>query len=159
MNLSRKKYVLPADSLEDPLLWSYPLPHVPDWHLDVPGIFGAGVTQRLKTFGRDAVDPDGPHWIAVRSGTPLHHDPGYLRYTVQAVVVNDGYLLGGWDETVAHPIPAGSVFCLDAQSPHQLLGPRQGEMYVACSTDSPHPILGAEIEPTIARLLTYLENS
>lgn len=120
--------------------------------------FGPGRGSRLQTWAREEQDPDGPHWIGVRHGIKLHTDPGYRRYTHQLVVHNDGWRLAGLDERLDEPLAAGTAFCCDTHSPHQLLpDPRLGRglYYLAVSMDAKEPL---PPEKAVGPLLAFLED-
>lgn len=94
---------------------------------------------RLNTYAHVG-DKKSAHLIAVRSGTTLHIDPAYTRYTHQLILRNDGYYLHGIDETLPGiPYGPGTMFCCDTHSPHKLSrDPRltAGMFYVALAVDS-----------------------
>lgn len=106
--------------------------------------FGPGQRKSLRTWERDKASPNGAHWIGVRSGTPLHIDPRYPRYTHQWVIHNSGWFVGGLNCQVDdEPFVCGTLFALDTHSPHILLpDPRLGNglYYLAVSVDSPEPL-------------------
>ena len=116
---------------------------------ELTSAFAPGRAKTLKTWGRNPEDRNGPHWIGVRNGTPLHTDPRYPRYTHQLVVHNSGWYVGGILRDVAgDPFGSGTLFCLDTHSPHILLPDSRvgvGAYYLAISIDAPTPLLAAEV--------------
>lgn len=119
--------------------------------------FGVGKSNRLQTWERSPEDRSGPHWIAVRAGTPLHVDLLYPRYTHQLVVYNDGLGVIGRARDLGEPLTAGVLFCCDTHSPHQVIrDPRVGlgMYYLAASMDAQE-----KLDPSYAwdRLLAFVE--
>lgn len=125
--------------------------------LILSGAFGRGRGRSLKTWERDKVAPDGPHWIGVRGGTPLHTDPRYPRYTHQWVIHNGGWFVGGVGcEVDDDPFVPGTFFCLDTHSPHILVpDPRigAGSFYLAVSVDSPTRLDREAVLPAMREFL------
>lgn len=123
-------------------------------------VFGEGRSRRLQTWARPADDPNGPHWIGVRGGTPLHTDPRYPRYTHQLLVRNDGWRLTGWSNDLSGP-PwiTGTLFCCDTHSPHILtrdIALGSGLFYLAASIDSKTPLA---LDDVLPRLVAFVEAS
>lgn len=144
----KRGYQLKHWQSDDPIVWSVrteltmPERAFEGMLLDV---FGQGRAKRLQTWQRCATYPDGPHWIGVRSGTPLHTDPRYPRYTHQLVVRNDGWVLNGMG-TKRHLVGTGTLLCLDTHSPHQLTKSQdnRGLFYLAASMDA-----GVELDASL----------
>lgn len=158
-------YVLKPGQLECPVVWrsSFPVTFTAvasDRFLAMLlQVFGPGRSKRLQTWDRAPEDPDGPHWIGVRNGTPLHTDPRYPRYTHQLIVLNQGWTLSGITRQVSKtPFKVGESFCCDTHSPHILLrepGPEKGFFYLAASIDAREVLPPAKVE---ARLAQFVEN-
>lgn len=114
----------------------------------------------LKTWGRSKGD-DGrvkrendPHWIANLSGTPLHMDPKYPRYSHHLKIRIDGdIIVRGIDEQELQ-LARGVFYILDTHSPHQVLvkNKDQKSWNVAVSIDS-YEIL--EPKKAIEKCLLY----
>lgn len=122
-------YQLGDDQADPPILWMVPRPQsltftptVTDGELDVA--FGAGKSQKIKSFGHD---DNLVHWLATRSGTDLHVDKSYERYTHHLIVRNDGMRIRGLtddtdDQTRWHPPHDGRRHVLPR---HPLATPRR----------------------------------
>lgn len=129
MNVPRTTTLRP-DQQAWPILWSEargPLT-VPDagdvW---VVPHFGTAIVKssRLVMWGHDDL---GTFYIACRGGTALHTDPGYIRYSHQLIIRNDGWRLHGMEvRPSSDPLMVGTFYCLDTHSPHQVAkDPRLG---------------------------------
>lgn len=150
----RRDHQLTGDQRGDPVIWksaitcAFSPPSV-----DLAPIFGEGKSRRLHTWGHDE---SGVHWIGVRTGTPLHIDPRYARYTHQLVVRCDGFELGGLACGSRRRLLTGDLFCLDTHSPHELVrasGVSAGAMYVAASLDSDEPMGASDVLPVLHRFV------
>lgn len=121
---------------------------------DMAVIFPKG-TQSLTTWGRTAGTKQlDPHWIAVQSGTPLHTDPGYPRWSHHLILrVTEPATLHGMSADKGVDLCRGQYYRLDGHSPHRLrhLGPKP-RWYVACSIDSDEP---QDADEMIRQLITY----
>ncbi len=110
---------------------------------------GEGRGIKLKSFGHDA---EGVHFLLTRSGTPLHRDPAYARFSHQLVLRNDGNRVRGLPrfdirESWHPPMTPGLMYALDTHSPHQgLVDERFGEV--------PTPVLKAVVAVDRDRLLS-----
>lgn len=122
-------YVLGEDQHDPPILWMINrpsslkfVPPVTDSELDV--VFGSGRSQKIKSFGHD---DDAVHWLVTRSGTDLHVDNSYARYSHHLLIRNDGMRIRGLSdardtEDNWHPVMVpGVMYCLDTHSPHRVL--------------------------------------
>lgn len=148
-------YQLGDDQADPPILWMVPRPQsltftptVTDGELDVA--FGAGKSQKIKSFGHDDYLV---HWLATRSGTDLHVDKSYERYTHHLIVRNDGMRIRGLtddadNQTRWHPpMTPGVMYCLDTHSPHRVVrDPRLADdagrgykVQIAVDRDQPLP--------------------
>ena len=143
----KRGYVMRADQIDPPVVWRavVPLLFMDDGKARrmLDDVFGPGKTKRLQTWARPTDSPNGPHWIGVRNGTPLHIDPRYPRYTHQLIVLNEGWTLAGMSRKhAARPFLVGDVFCCDTHSPHILMREQAstGSWYLAASIDSPTPL-------------------
>lgn len=142
-------YVLQGNELGYPILWIAEPLELPN-PLDLSDaalepVFGEGRGRRLKSW---AHDDDGVHWLATRSGTALHMDKTYIRYTHHMVLRNDGWRIRGLydDDDLPEMVP-GTIYCLDTHSPHQvvpddrLLSPGQRPLYkLQIVVDSENPL-------------------
>lgn len=144
---------------DDPVLWmeDRPLPQVPDVSDAVfQAIWGRGKAMRLKTW---AHDPIGVHYLASRSGTPMHRDPKYKRYTHHLTLRNDGFYLHGVGTDFEHYplLKAGTMLCLDTHSPHKVsYDPRLEDTMVntlgvkiVLALDSDEPLTPDEVYPML----------
>jgi len=157
-------YVLKNWQTADPILWRKSVPVPPGGFLPPKTcirmlfeLFGAGKSKRLQTFARDESDPNGPHWIGVRlGGLGMHTDPKFPRFTHQLVVYNDGWGVIGLGKRLGEPLAAGTLFCCDTHSPHQVIPDGRlgrGLYYLAASMDAK-----AKLPPEVAqeRLLAFV---
>src|SRR5262245_34051264 len=87
-----------------PILWQHRweefselvLPVIDD--ADMVTIQGPGESQRVFTYGHargNKRDGSDPHFITTRTSYQLHTDTGFVRFTHQVVLRNDGFLVGG----------------------------------------------------------------
>lgn len=111
-----------------PILWFVRLPTALTEHLpnvedaDLRPGFGDGYARRLKSWGHDDSGVTSVHWLATRSGTLMHTDIAYLRYTHHLVLRNDGFKIVGDGTTADHPpMLPGSLYCLDTHTKHQVI--------------------------------------
>lgn len=140
-------YPLRPDQTPQPILWRTPMPivrEVPEAADEVLlARYGPGRAMRLNTYGHLG-DKYSAHIISVRSGTPLHIDPAYTRYTHQLIVHNDGWYLHGLDASMPQePFAVGTFFCMDTHSPHKVspdLRLGTGLWYVALVVDADKPL-------------------
>lgn len=118
---------------------------------------------KLQTWGR-SIDSEGktiltndPHWIAVKKGTPLHHDPKYPRYSHHLKLrVDDGIFVRGLDLEELE-LKRGTYYVLDAHSPHQVFHKsKQAVWNVAVSIDS-HEVIDAK--EAIPALIKFAETA
>lgn len=166
MNLP-SNYQLKVWQIADPILWSARVTE----DCSVPPMlcmdlllakFGGGKSQRLQTWERDPADPDGPHLIGVRTGTPMHVDPKYPRYTHQIVLLNTGVGVIGFDKKLRHCFEPGVAFCCDTHSPHQVIAdPRLGmdKHYLAASMDAKEQLPINEWVPRLTAFIHKLRSS
>jgi hypothetical protein len=125
-------YDLAPNQFRDPVLWITSTAYAdgrPPITVDCSDVvmdsyLGEGDKQAIKSFGHDPVT--GVHFLLTRSGTTVHTDKAYLRYTHQLVLRNDGNRLRGMpkfdseDPSRWHiPMEPGVLYCLDTHSPHQ----------------------------------------
>jgi hypothetical protein len=118
------EYELSGDQRAFPLVWveqfSEVVPSIDVSDAMLERAFGPGTSRKLKSWGHSG--PVGVHWLATRSGTPMHTDPAYSRYTHHLILRNDGFRLRGLedrpDSIILRP---GAFYCLDAHSPHQVV--------------------------------------
>jgi hypothetical protein len=105
--------------------------------------------QRLRTWGHTpGEDVDlAVHYLSTRGGTNLHTDPGYLRFTHQLVLRNDGFVQHGLAPVLPPVMEPGCLSCLDTHSPHKVaVDPRvkwerRGPRYkVALAVDRAEPL-------------------
>jgi hypothetical protein len=119
-----------------------------------------GNGRALRSFGHDR---DGVHWLLTRAGTPLHHDPAYLRYSHQLVLRNDGNRLRGLPRFDAvdgwhPPLRPGVMYALDTHSPHQGLpdprmDPPRVVLKLAVAVDRDELLSPAQAWPLLRRFL------
>lgn len=161
-------YCLKSDQRSDPVVWRHCSGQESLAILSADAILamlreymGIGRGRRLTTWGRSTDDPDGPHWIGVRSGTTLHTDPRYLRYTHQLIVLNQGWGLSGITmELAAEPYEVGDLFCCDTHSPHILIRDarrpfgRDDLYYLAASMDSDQPMNFEDVARPLIRFVS-----
>lgn len=149
-SVNEDTYELVGDQVAYPILWFMPPPVELPNPLDLSDaalepVFGEGRGRRLKSW---AHDENGVHWLATRSGTALHCDLTYVRYTHHMILRNDGWRIRGLvdDPDDVPPMVPGSIYCLDTHSPHQvvrderLLAPGQKPLYklqVVVDRDAP----------------------
>lgn len=169
-------YSLKPDQRADPVVWYYSgdyrdrgqLATIPRGAILVmlAARMGDGRSKRLTTWGRSVDDPDGPHWIGVRSGTTLHTDPRYPRYTHQLVVFNQGWNIAGLDMRPSSVgLGVGDLFCCDTHSPHILLRDgrhrpaREDIYYLAVSMDSAEPMGHEDVIGPLVRFATSWDYS
>lgn len=157
-----KDHVMRPDQRPMPIVWMVgpvrlPLvPDVSDAALEL--VFGPGTSRRLKSWGHD---DEGVHWLSTRSGTSMHTDVAYSRYTHHLLLRNDGYRLRGWVDAERHPVLVpGMMYCLDTHSPHQVvpddrMEPETGRpVYkVQVAVDRDEPLTQAEAWGLMARRL------
>lgn len=109
----------------DPILWQEdwtgPLPEVTI--ADMQAIQGTKRSKRVYTYGHTGSFRDGrcPHFISTRTGYQMHVDIGFVRFTHQVVLRNDGFQVCGLMGGARRPQPRGVVYCLDTWSPHQVI--------------------------------------
>lgn len=127
MTAWRDSDVLAGDQTACPVLWSVRLdlartPDVSD--AAMVRLYGdVKRHQRLRTWGHpEGEDPDlAVHYLSTRGGTNLHIDPGYLRYSHQLTIRNDGFVQHGIDPgCLPPPMVVGTLSCLDTHSPHKV---------------------------------------
>ena len=113
---------------------------------------------RLQTWGRSK-GVDGkfvlerdPHWIAVRKGTPLHHDPSYPRYSHHLKIrVDPGIFVRGMDQQ-EFELKRGVFYVLDTHSPHQIFHKdRRAIWNVAVSVDCSEILKADDVIPIALR--------
>ena len=145
----KNDYVLNDDQRAWPLVWivdEVDLPLQVDTSDEMlERAFGPGTSRKLKSWGHSG--PVGVHWLATRSGTVLHTDPAYARYTHHLILRNDGFRLIGMEDREVQPLIQGTMYCLDTHSPHQVVadprlsGLRRGKpvykLQAAFDTDDP----------------------
>jgi hypothetical protein len=106
-----------------PILWlvTAPLPRVVDVSDDVldRAFGGGGRGQKLRSWGHSG--DHGAHWLATRSGTALHTDTAYSRYTHHLILRNDGWRIRGMSDDLHPPMVPGAMYCLDTHSPHRVV--------------------------------------
>jgi hypothetical protein len=131
----------------------------PDWFVNVWG--DTKTTKRLRTFGHeDPKDRTSPHFLATRSGTPFHTDPGYTRYALQLQLYNEGFVVHGLEDQIADMplfVP-GLVILLDTWSPHRVapdprlpqLGPNK--LLIGMDYLEPPNNVAAELRRLVAHL-------
>lgn len=157
-------YVLKTSERGMPIMWFVGplplrtgLPDVSTGALEL--IFGPGTSRKLKSW---AHDQDGVHWLGTRTGTFMHQDTTFTRYTHHLLLRNDGYRIRGLDDTERHPLMVpGVMYCLDTHSPHQVvaddrLSPEAGKpVYkLQIAVDRDEPLSPQEAWPLLARYLT-----
>lgn len=149
-------FILKDWQKDDPLIWSRQirLEIKSDYSEMLLSVFGSGKSRRLITWERNESDFNGPHWIGVRNGTPLHTDPRYQRYTHQLVVRNDGFDLGGFGDA-RHSIATGTLFCMDTHSPHAIVknDRNTGLYYLAASMDSKEVLSAGIVQYELERFI------
>jgi hypothetical protein len=93
----------------------------PDWFFHLWG--DDKRTPRLRTFGHsNTADLTRAHFLATRSGTPMHTDPAYHRYALQLQLYNEGFVVHGLEDEISDMplfVP-GLVVLLDTWSPHRV---------------------------------------
>jgi hypothetical protein len=121
-------------------------------------IFGDGASRRLKSWGHA---PDTKvHWLATRSGTNMHTDPTYKRYTHHLILRNDGWRTHGMDDSEKYPmLVPGMMTCLDAWSPHQVtrderFGVAKPLYKVQLAVDRDEPLTPEEVWALLSPWLT-----
>jgi hypothetical protein len=126
---------------------------------DMVQIQGEGKASRVYTYGHQGSRANGrhPHYISTRTGYPLHVDVGFVRFTHQVVLRNDGFMVCGLAGTTKHPQPKGTVYCLDTHSPHQVIRdtrlPQVGLYKLQAAVDADRPLTLAEVQEALAKLL------
>ena len=82
-------------------------------------IFGdAGKGRRIRSWGK--TDDFSPHFLATRSGTPMHTDPRYPRYTWHLILHNGGYRIRGLADIEVPTLVPNTMYQLDTHSPHEV---------------------------------------
>lgn len=163
-----------------PILWQHRWEDFSDLELpeitneDMHVIQGDGTAQRVFTYGhakgnkRDGTDP---HFITTRTSYQLHTDTGFVRFTHQVVLRNDGFLVGGLAVAAALqdaaaggkltlPVaqPVGSMYCLDTHSPHGVFRddrlPQAGIYKLQAVVDADHPLTPEQVVKALTPLLS-----
>jgi hypothetical protein len=171
MGVIAPDHVLTGDQRGNPVVWlagPLQLPRMPDVSdAALLPAFGEGRGRKLKSWGH--MGEYGAHWLITRSGTPLHNDPAYPRYSHHLIVRNDGFRLTGLGDPAMPPLVPGMIYCLDAHSPHQVVAdPRMAtgrplfKVQLAVDFDEPvsqelawallTPLLGTEPGTTAAEV-------
>jgi hypothetical protein len=121
-------------------------------------LFGdAGKGRRIRSWGKE--DDFSPHFLATRSGTPMHTDPRYPRYTWHLILHNGGYRIRGLADIEVAPLTPSTMYLLDTHSPHEVTIdqrlPQINHYKVQMAIDSKTPI---SREIAAERMLDYVKN-
>ena len=156
----------------NPILWQQvwlgpPLPEVTDE--DMRAIQGEGKGKRVYTYGHNGSRSNGrlPHFISTRTGYALHVDVGFVRFTHQVVLRNDGFQVCGLKGVADHPQGRGQVYCLDTWSPHQVVRddrlPNHGIYKLQAAVDAEVPLTVEQVierlTPLLSEPMAYVERA
>jgi len=134
------------------------LPEVTD--ADLRAIHGEGRGSRVFTYGHGGNRRNGriPHFISTRDGYSMHVDVGFVRFTHQVVLRNDGFLVRGLADEDWFPAQRrGTMYCLDTHSPHCIVRDRRwddGRFKLQAAVDADEPMSPDEVVAALTPLLS-----
>ena len=151
---------LRADQAANPLRWVAPLDGFVAPVFTMPmlqQIFkdGGSKSRRLRSWGK--VTQFSPHFLATRSGTNMHTDPKYPRFSWHLILYNGGFRIRGVSDTEQPVLNPGVMYLLDTHSPHEVIRderlPQESNYKVQIAIDSHEP---TPREVAIEQIMEYI---